>query len=181
MADEYYTVTVASVARHLPLFEVAPGLKIAIFNMLGDTEVVEAAADALAPKLPEADALFTPEVKAIPLAHALSVRMGIPYVVVRKIVKPYMVGAISTEVISITTGKPQTLYLDGKDIHLLRGKRVILVDDVVSTGSTLKGLRQLMAQAGATVVAEAAVFTEGDKEQWNHIIALGHLPLFKET
>ncbi len=92
-----------------------------------------------------------------------------------------MVGAISTEVISITTGKPQTLYLDGKDIHLLRGKRVILVDDVVSTGSTLKGLRQLMAQAGATVVAEAAVFTEGDKEQWNHIIALGHLPLFKET
>ena len=181
MADEYYTVTVASVTRHLPLFEVAPGLKIAIFNMLGDTEVVEAAADALAPKLPEADALVTPEVKAIPLAHALSVRMGIPYVVVRKIVKPYMVGAISTEVISITTGKPQTLYLDGKDIHLLRGKRVILVDDVVSTGSTLKGLCQLMAQAGATVVAEAAVFTEGDKEQWNHIIALGHLPLFKET
>ncbi len=181
MADEYYTVTVAGVTRHLPLFEVAPGLKIAIFNMLGDTEVVEAAADALAPKLPEADALVTPEVKAIPLAHALSVRMGIPYVVVRKIVKPYMVGAISTEVVSITTGKPQTLYLDGKDIHLLRGRRVILVDDVVSTGSTLKGLRQLMAQAGATVVAEAAVFTEGDKEQWNHIIALGHLPLFKET
>lgn len=181
MADEYYTVTVAGVTRHLPLFEVAPGLKIAIFNMLGDTEVVEAAADALAPKLPEADALVTPEVKAIPLAHALSVRMGIPYVVVRKIVKPYMVGAISTEVVSITTGKPQTLYLDGKDIHLLRGRRVILVDDVVSTGSTLKGLRQLMAQAGAIVVAEAAVFTEGDKEQWNHIIALGHLPLFKET
>ncbi len=181
MADKYYTVTVAGVTRHLPLFEVAPGLKIAIFNMLGDTEVVEAAADALAPKLPEADALVTPEVKAIPLAHALSVRMGIPYVVVRKIIKPYMVGAISTEVVSITTGKPQTLYLDGKDIHLLRGKRAILVDDVVSTGSTLRGLRQLMERAEATVVAEAAVFTEGDKEQWNHIIALGHLPLFKDT
>ena len=178
MAEEYYTVTVAGVTRHLPLFEVAPGLKIAIFNMLGDTEVVEAAADALASRLPSADALVTPEVKSIPLAHALSVRLGIPYVVVRKILKPYMVNSISTEVVSITTGKPQTLYVDGKDIALLQGKRVILVDDVVSTGSTLRGLRQLMDQAGATVVAEAAVFTEGDKEKWNHIIALGHLPLF---
>ena len=116
--------------------------------------------------------------KSIPLAHALSVRLGIPYVVVRKILKPYMVNSISTEVVSITTGKPQTLYVDGKDIALLQGKRVILVDDVVSTGSTLRGLRQLMDQAKATVVAEAAVFTEGDKEKWNHIIALGHLPLF---
>ncbi len=178
MAEEYYTVTVAGVTRHLPLFEVAPGLKIAIFNMLGDTEVVEAAADALASRLPSADALVTPEVKSIPLAHALSVRLGIPYVVVRKILKPYMVNSISTEVVSITTGKPQTLYVDGKDIALLQGKRVILVDDVVSTGSTLRGLRQLMDQAKATVVAEAAVFTEGDKEKWNHIIALGHLPLF---
>ena len=178
MDQKYYTVTVAGVTRHLPLFEVAPGLKIAIFNMLGDTEVVEAAADALAPQLPEADVLVTPEVKAIPLAHALSVRLGIPYVVARKILKPYMVGSISAEVISITTGEPQTLYVDGKDLPLLRGKRVILVDDVVSTGSTLRGLHKLMDQAGATVVAEAAVFTEGDKEKWNHIIALGHLPLF---
>lgn len=180
MDQKYYTVTVAGVTRHLPLFEVAPGLRIAIFNMLGDTEVVEAAADALAPQLPDSDALVTPEVKAIPLAHALSVRLGIPYVVVRKILKPYMVNSLSTEVVSITTGKPQSLYLDGKDIHLLQGKRVILVDDVVSTGSTLQGLRQLMDQAGATVVAEAAVFTEGDKEKWNHIISLGHLPLFRE-
>ncbi len=179
MAEEYYTVTVAGVTRHLPLFEVAPGLRIAIFNMLGDTEVVEAAADALASQLPEADALVTPEVKAIPLAHALSVRLGIPYVVVRKILKPYMVGSISTEVVSITTGKPQTLYVDGKDLKFLKGKRVILVDDVVSTGSTLKGLRQLMEQAGAEIVAEAAVFTEGDPNQWKHIISLGHLPLFK--
>ncbi len=179
MDQEYYTVTVAGVTRHLPLFEVAPGLRIAIFNMLGDTEVVEAAADALAERLPKADALVTPEVKAIPLAHALSVRLGIPYVVVRKILKPYMVGSISTEVVSITTGKPQTLYVDGKDLQFLREKSVILVDDVVSTGSTLRGLRQLMEQARAKVVAEAAVFTEGDPEQWKHIISLGHLPLFK--
>lgn len=179
MAQEYYTVTIAGVTRHLPLFEVAPGLRIALFNMLGDTEVVEAAADALAERLPKADALVTPEVKAIPLAHALSVRLGIPYVVARKILKPYMVGSISAEVVSITTGQPQTLYVDGKDLDLLRGNKVILVDDVVSTGSTLKGLHILMEKAGAEIVAEAAVFTEGDQEQWRHIIALGHLPLFK--
>ncbi len=177
--QEFYTVTIAGVTRHLPLIEVAPGVRIALFNMLGDTEVVEAAAEELAKRLPKADALVTPEVKAIPLAHALSVRLGIPYVVARKIFKPYMQGAISVEVVSITTGEPQTLYLDGKDLELLRGSDVILVDDVVSTGSTLRGLRQLMEKAQARIVAEAAVFTEGDPDQWRDIIALGHLPLFK--
>ncbi len=180
MKQEYYRVEVAGVTRDLPLFEVAPGLKIAIFNMLGDTEVVEAAADALLPKLPDADLLVTPEAKSIPLAHALAARLKKRYVVARKVLKPYMVGAIKTEVISITTGEPQTLYIDGKDLPYLKGSRVVLVDDVVSTGSTLRGLRQLMDMAGATVVGEAAVFTEGDPEQWKHIIALGHLPLFKE-
>ena len=180
MDRDYYRVEVAGVVRDLPLFEVAPGLRIAIFNMLGDTEVVEAAADALLPLLPEMDVLVTPEVKAIPLAHALAARLGKRYVVARKILKPYMVGAIETEVVSITTGQPQPLYIDGKDLPLLRGKRVVLVDDVVSTGSTLRGLHQLMDMAGAEVVGEAAVFTEGDREKWNHIIALGHLPLFKD-
>lgn len=180
MDQGYYTVRVAGLTRRLPLFEVAPGLRIAIFNMLGDTEVVEAAADALATRVPQADVIVTPEVKAIPLGHALSVRLDIPYVVVRKVLKPYMVGSISTEVVSITTGKPQMLYVDGRDLRLLRGKRVLLVDDVVSTGSTLQGLHQLMAQAEAQVVGEAAVFTEGDPERWQHIIALGHLPLFQE-
>ena len=180
MKQEYYRVEVAGVTRDLPLFKVAPGLKIAIFNMLGDTEVVEAAADALLPKLPDADLLVTPEAKSIPLAHALAARLKKRYVVARKVLKPYMVGAIKTEVVSITTGEPQTLYIDGKDLPYLKDSRVVLVDDVVSTGSTLRGLRQLMDMAGATVVGEAAVFTEGDPERWKHIIALGHLPLFKE-
>ncbi|HEY64540.1 MAG TPA: adenine phosphoribosyltransferase [Caldilineae bacterium] len=179
---KYYTVEIAGVTRHLPLFEVAPGVSIAIFNMLGDTEVVEAAADELAKRLPrDADVLMTPEVKSIPLAHALSVRMGIPYVVARKIRKPYMVDSISVEVVSITTGKPQTLWLDGKDRPLIKDKRVILVDDVVSTGSTLQGMRKLVAEAGGTVVAEAAVFTEGEEDAWPEVIALGHLPVFKEA
>ncbi|NOZ28351.1 MAG: adenine phosphoribosyltransferase [Chloroflexi bacterium] len=179
--QKFYTVQVAGVTRHLPLFEVAPGVSIAIFNMLGDTEVVEAAATELAKRLPQdADTLLTPEVKSIPLAHALSVRMGIPYVVARKIRKPYMVNSLSVEVVSITTGKPQTLWLDGKDRSLIEGKKVILVDDVVSTGSTLEGMRKLVAEAGGTVVAEAAVFTEGDEDAWPNVIALGHLPVFKE-
>lgn len=177
----YYTVQIAGLTRQLPLFEVAPGVAIAIFNMLGDTAVVEAAAAALAPRLPvEADVLATPEVKSVPLAHALAARLHLPYVVVRKIYKPYMLDSLSCEVVSITTGKPQTLWLDGKDRPLIAGKRVVVVDDVVSTGSTLKGMRQLITQAGGVVVAEAAVFTEGDPDAWPQVIALGHLPIFRK-
>ena len=121
-----------------------------------------------------------PEVKAIPLAHALSVNSGLPYVVVRKVRKPYMVDCLETEVVSITTGAPQTLYVDGKDVHLVRDKKVVIVDDVISTGSTIRGLRQLMDQANATIVGEMAVFTEGSPEEWAEIVALGHLPIFTD-
>jgi adenine phosphoribosyltransferase len=91
-----------------------------------------------------------------------------------------MVGCLETEVISITTGKPQTLFIDGKDLALVTGKKVVLLDDVISTGSTLRGLRQLMNQAGATIVGEMAVFTEGAPSDWPEVIALGHLPVFVE-
>jgi len=180
MTQEYHTVDICGLTRHLPLFEVAPKVRIAIFNMLGDTEVVEAIADALAKRVPtDVDALMTAEVKSIPLAHALAVRLKRPYIVARKTRKPYMVGAMSVEVLSITTGAPQTLWLDGKDMGLVQGKRILLVDDVISTGSTLAGMRKLVAEAGGTVVAEAAAFTEGnDPEQWKHIIAIGNLPVF---
>lgn len=179
--QEYYTVEICGLIRRLPLFEVAPGVRIAIFNMLGDTEVVQRCAKELAKRLPkDADALMTPEVKSIPLAYALSVELGIPYIVARKILKPYMVNALSEETVSITTGKPQTLWLDGKDRALVQGKRLILVDDVVSTGSTLNAMRALVKKAGGEVVAEAAVFTEGDPERWKGIIALGHLPVFTD-
>lgn len=180
MSDEVYTVDICGLTRHLPLFEVAPKVRIAIFNMLGDTEVVEAIADELARRVPaDIDALMTAEVKSIPLAHALAVRMKLPYVVARKSRKPYMVGALSVEVLSITTGAPQTLWLDGKDRDLVDGKRIVLVDDVISTGSTLAGMKKLVAEGGGTVVAEAAAFTEGnDPAKWQHIIAIGNLPVF---
>jgi adenine phosphoribosyltransferase len=176
-----YNVCVGHVERKLPLFEVAPGVKIAIFNMLGDTEVVEAAADLLSPRIPmDAQVIVVPEVKAVPLGHALSVRTKLPFVIVRKIKKPYMTDTLEIEVVSITTGVPQTLLLDGKDRHLVEGKKVVLLDDVVSTGNTLQGLRALMDRAGAQVVGEMAVFTEGKPGDWSEVVSLGNLPVFTD-
>lgn len=175
-----YPVEIAGVYRELRLFEVAPGLRIAVLNILGDTEFTEACAGALAQKLNGLpfDILVTAEAKSIPLAHSLSVHTQKPYVILRKAYKPYMGVALSAETLSITTGQPQMLYLDEKDHGLLRGKRAVLFDDVISTGSTLKGMRLLMEKAGATVVAEAGIFTEGDPTNWQNIISLGNLPLF---
>jgi adenine phosphoribosyltransferase len=179
---ETHTVEVAGVKRDLRLFEIKPGLKIAILNILGDTELVQASAKELAQKLKdiEYDLLVTAEAKSIPLAYALSVETKKPYVVLRKSYKPYMGDALKAETLSITTGQPQTLILDEKDIELMKGKKVVIVDDVISTGSTLQGMRMVLDKSGASVVAEAAIFTEGDRAQWMHIIALGHLPLFTD-
>jgi adenine phosphoribosyltransferase len=179
---EVYPVVIAGVRRDLPLFEVKPGLRIAVLNILGDTELVQAAAEELARRLEDCqyDILLTAEAKSIPLAHALSAETGKDYVVLRKSYKLYMGDAIEVETLSITTGRPQTLYLDEKDVELVRGKKAVLVDDVISTGSTLSGMRLAMEKAGATVVAVVAVLTEGDRDQWRDVIALGHLPLFTE-
>jgi len=178
---ETYTVQVAGLTRHFPLFEVAPGVKIAIFNMLGDTFVVKAAAAALAERLKEtpADVLVTAEAKGIPLIYEMSALMGLPYIVLRKTYKSYMGEAISAVTKSITTGNSQTLYLDEKDIAIVSGKRVLLVDDVISTGSTLKAMEDVIASAGGQVDKIAAVFTEGDAN-WSHVMALGNLPVFVE-
>ncbi len=152
-------------------------VSIALLNLLGDTSLTEAAADELARLMPaKVEALVTPEVKAVPLAHAISVRTGLPYVVARKTEKPYMVGAVKRTVLSITTGKPQELVIDGADIGKLRGKRVAIVDDVVSTGNTLRALTSLLTDIGAEVVTTLAVFTEGAER--TDVVSLGHLPLF---
>jgi len=179
-AQECHNLEIAGVARALPLFEVAPGLRIAILNILGDTELVEAAAKGLAEQLDavQYDTLVTAEAKSIPLAYALSVVTRKPYVVLRKSYKPYMGAALQAETLSITTGKPQTLILDEKDKSLVKDRRVVLVDDVISTGSTLQGMQEIMTQAGAQIVAQAAILTEGDEAKWAGILSLGHLPLF---
>jgi len=179
---ETYAVEIAGLKRDLRLFEIKPGLKIAILNILGDTELVQACAKELAQKLKDTkyDLLVTAEAKSIPLAYALAIETKKPYVVLRKAYKPYMGDALKAETLSITTGQPQTLILDEKDVELMKGKKVVIVDDVISTGSTLQGMKMVIDKAGASVAAEAAIFTEGHRAQWMHIIALGHLPLFTE-
>jgi len=181
MSYDTYAVDIAGVRRHLRLMEVAPGVRIAVLNILGDTELTEAAARELARQMPpDAHYLVTAEAKSIPLVYALSVVTGLPYVVLRKAYKPYMGDALSAETLSITTGKPQTLYLDEKDRDAIRGKNVVVVDDVISTGSTLQGMRLILQKAGANVVADMAIFTEGDRAKWQNVIALGHLPVFTD-
>lgn len=179
---ETYPVEVAGIKRDLRLFEVAPGLRIAILNILGDTELVQACSRELAKRLQvvDYDVLLTAEAKSIPLAYALSMETKKPYVILRKAYKAYMGDVIQAETLSITTGQPQTLILDEKDRELLQGKKVVILDDVISTGSTLQGMRMILDKTGASVAAEAAIFTEGDRAQWMDIIALGHLPLFTD-
>lgn len=184
MSSEYptYPVDIAGIHRELRLFEVKPGLKIAILNILGDTEFTQACGRALRERLSavDYDVLVTAEAKSIPLAYALSLETHKPYAILRKSYKPYMGEALQVETLSITTGLPQTLYLDEKDRELIRGKRIVIVDDVISTGSTLQGMRLVIQHAGGKVVAEAAIFTEGERAKWTNIIALGHLPVFSD-
>jgi adenine phosphoribosyltransferase len=173
---EYHTVRIGELERKLQIVSVG-SVSVALLNLLGDTALTEVAAAELAGRIPEGtEVLITPEVKAVPLAHAMSRNTGIPYVVARKTEKPYMVGAVKRTVLSITTGRPQELVIDGADVERIRGCRVAIVDDVVSTGGTLEGLRELIEEIGGRVVATLVVFTEGDPRE--DVIALGHLPLF---
>ncbi len=175
-----YKVEIAGIKREFPLFEVAPGVTIAIFNMLGDTRIVKAASAALAEKLEarHADVIVTAEAKAIPLAYELSALMGLPYVVLRKSYKSYMGDAVKAITHSITTGAEQTLYLDEKDKLLIEGNWVILVDDVISTGSTLEGMKQVIELAQGKISTVAAVFSEGDTWKDSDVVVLGNLPVF---
>jgi adenine phosphoribosyltransferase len=179
---QVYSIEIAGVKRDLPLFEIKPGLKIAILNILGDTELVQASARELAKKLTgiEYDILVTAEAKSIPLAHALSAETKKPYVVLRKTYKPYMGDALTAETLSITTGQPQLLILDEKDRYLIQNRKVVILDDVISTGSTLQGMKMILEKASANIVAQAAILTEGDVTQWADILSLGHLPLFTD-
>ena len=179
---ETYGIDIAGIHRDLELFEVKPGLRIAILNILGDTELVEACAIALGKKLEKVDfdVLVTAEAKSIPLAHALSVATGKKYVILRKSYKPYMGDALKSETLSITTGEPQTLYLDEKDRQRVKDRPVVILDDVISTGSTLQGMRMILEKAGADISAEAAILTEGERAKWSDIISLGHLPVFSD-
>jgi adenine phosphoribosyltransferase len=175
-----HAITIGSEHRELPIIEVGPGVSVALLNLLGDTALTEEAGRILAERLPaNVDVLVTPEVKAVPLAHVISRYTGKPYIVARKTQKPYMQVPVTREVMSITTGKPQLLVLDGPDVEKIKGQRVAIIDDVVSTGGTLRSLSSLINDIGGHTVATLAVFTEGDERP--DVIALGHLPLYLEN
>lgn len=183
MNPRSHTLNLGALTRELPLHQIRPGLAIAVLNILGDVELTETAAALLADRLAErgVETIVTPEAKSIPLAYALARRLEVPYVVLRKSYKSYMGQAMSGTTESITAGREQTLYLDAKDRAFIAERRVAIVDDVISTGSTLAAARELVEVAGGGIVAEAAICTEGDPRAWPDVIALAHLPLFEQT
>ena len=177
MADTY-TLHVAGLTRELTICKVNDHMDIAAFIMLGDAELTVAAAAELLKKCPEFDILLTAEAKGIPLAHEMSRQSGKPYVCARKGVKLYMPDPVVVEDQSITTAGKQKLVIDRKELDKMNGKRVLVVDDVISTGGSLKAMEDLVALAGGTVVARIAVLAEGDAAKRHDIRFLAPLPLF---
>ena len=176
--EKFYSIDIAGVTRELPICPVNDKMDIAAFVMFGDVELTIRAAEELLKKAPDFDLILTAESKGIPLAYEMSRESGKKYVLARKSPKLYMKKPIKIEVKSITTAKLQELYLDQTDADLLNGKRVLIVDDVISTGESLKALEGLLEQTGAIIVAKMAVLAEGDAAKRNDIIFLEHLPLF---
>jgi adenine phosphoribosyltransferase len=178
VSDHTYTLKICGLERELQLVEVSPGLKIASFVILGDTELVCRVAPEIVKRLPPLDILITAEAKGIPLVFEISRLLGTNYLIARKSVKPYMKDPLVDRVVSITTQKEQMLCLDGKDAQAVRGKRVAIIDDVISTGESVNALERLISKAGGTVVAKAAILAEGDASKLKDIIYLQELPLF---
>ncbi len=177
---EFYELHVAGLTRRLKKVRVADNLVIASFVMLGDTKLIEVCADALLPLLPKEkiDMLVCLEAKGIPLTHALAVRLGVDYITVRKSVKSYMEEPLVVEVQSITTAGSQLLVMDGVDRARVEGKGICVVDDVVSTGGSLRSVETLLAQAGAEVVAKTAVLLEEGGYDGHDLVFLERLPVF---
>ena len=178
--QNFYVLNVAGIQRELPLCSINENLKIAAFVILGDVELTSACASALIKKLPEHDIMITAEAKGIPLIHEMARQMNVRrYLVARKSQKLYMQEPISVEVQSITTSKKQVLYIDKLDAKTLHNKRVIIIDDVISTGESVFAVEKLVKMSGGTVVGKASILAEGDAKYRDDIIFLEYLPLFK--
>ena len=177
--QKYYKLKIAGLERDLPVCALNEHLSIAGFVMLGDIELTEACARELNKILPEHDYMIAPEAKSIALINEMARLSGQKkHFVARKGLKAYMADPLVVKVNSITTAKEQTLYLDGNDAKLINGKRIVIVDDVISTGESVAAVEELVKQAGGTVVARAAVLAEGDAADRKDIIYLEKLPLF---
>ena len=175
----YYRMTVAGLERDLPICPLNEKLSIAGFVIFGDQELTVACARDLLKKAPEYDYILTAEAKGIPLAHEMARQAGdAKYILARKGPKLYMRDIFSVTVQSITTAKEQKLYLDGADAALMKGKRILVVDDVISTGESLKALEALVEKAGGEICGRMAILAEGDAIDRKDIIYLEPLPLF---
>ena len=178
----FYRMKVAGLERDLPLCPISDELYIGAFILFGDVELTERCAEELAKLAPEHDVLLTAESKGIPLVHAMARCLGENrYVLARKSVKLYMKNVLKCETKSITTGAMQTLYIDGDDAEYLKGKRVLIVDDVISTGGSLLSLENLVNQAGGEIVGEMTILAEGDAIGREDITYLAPLPLFDKN
>lgn len=174
-----YSLKVAGLERDLPICPVNEHLDIAGFVIFGDVELTEACARELVKKMPAHDIMITAESKGIPLIHEMARQNGENrYILARKAPKLYMTDLFTVEVKSITTEKKQVLCIDGKDAEAMRGKKVVIVDDVISTGESLRALEQLVEAAGGEIVAKMAILAEGDAIEREDIITLAPLPLF---
>ena len=175
----YHRMTIAGVERDLPICKVTDDLYIAAFVIFGDVELTGACASALLERAPEYDYLLTAEAKGIPLIHEMARQSGQnKYMLARKGPKLYMRDILEVAVRSITTAKEQHLYLDGNDAALMKGKRILIVDDVISTGESLYALEHLVHEAGGEVCGRMAILAEGDAQDREDLIYLEKLPLF---
>ena len=175
----YYRMKVAGLERDLPICPVNENLYIAGFVIFGDQELTVACARDLLERAPEYDYIITAEAKGIPLAHEMARQHGdAKYILARKGPKLYMRDIFSVTVNSITTAKEQKLYLDGADAALMQGKKILIVDDVISTGESLKALEALVEKAGGIICGKMAILAEGDAQERPDLIYLEKLPLF---
>lgn len=175
----FYRMKVAGLERDLPICKVTDSLYIAGFVIFGDQELTVACARELLQKAPAYDYIITAEAKGIPLAHEMARQAGNPkYILARKAPKLYMTNVFSSTVRSITTAKEQTLYLDGGDAALMKGKKILIVDDVISTGESLSALETLVERAGGVVCGRMAILAEGDAQNREDLVYLEKLPLF---
>lgn len=179
---ENYTLKLCGLERTLPVIPIDESMAFASFVVLGDTELISACAPVLAEKIGDVDAIVTAEAKGIALSYEISRLLGLKeFVVVRKSVKSYMKDTVSVPVNSITTKGEQRLYLDGIDAEKIKGKRVCILDDVISTGHSLAALEDLAQTAGAEVVVKAAILAEGDAADRDDIVFLEKLPLLQKN
>ena len=182
MEQKYYKMNIAGIERALPICPLNENLMIAGFVIFGDPELTTACARQMLDRAPEYDYMISAEAKGIPLVHEMARLAGNQkYFLARKAPKLYMTGVFETTVRSITTAKEQKLYLDTADAELMRGKRILVVDDVISTGESLLAIERLVEDAGGTVVGRMTILAEGDAQNREDLIYLEKLPLFDKN